>query len=508
MASTSAFGNAQPRDGQKGSTVTTQGNAVGITGFGGYVPRLRMERAAIAAAHKWMAPSLRGQAKGRRAFCSWDEDGVTMAVEAARDAVPARSWQRFNRVLLASTTLPFSDLQNAAIVSGALGLPEAVRALDIAHSQRAGTSALLEAFGLAAGQGDTLVVASERPRGKPASVQEIGFGAGAAAFTVGSEGVLATLLGSASVSANFVDHFRSTDNRYDYYWEERWIRDEGYLKQVPSAVKAALAQAGVGADAIDHFILPSPFKGIASAVAKKLGLRAGVEADALEEACGYTGAAHALLMLAAVLEKAKAGETILLVGFGQGCDALVLRVTDAIAGFRPVRGVSGALADAQPHDSYMRMLSYEGGIDLEWGMRAEKPIKTAHTEQWRSRDQLNAFVAGRCAKCGTVQFPQLSYCVNASCNAPSAQFEQVPLTDECCQVLTYTADWLSYHPAPPLYVGFVQFDNGARMLMEMVDVGAAGVDAGTPLRVVFRIKDVDKARGYPRYFWKATPLQA
>ena len=32
-----------------------------------------------------MAPSLRGLAKGQRAFCSWDEDSVTMAVEAARD---------------------------------------------------------------------------------------------------------------------------------------------------------------------------------------------------------------------------------------------------------------------------------------------------------------------------------------------------------------------------------------------------------------------------------------
>lgn len=480
-------------------------NAVGITGFGGYVPRLRMERAAIAAAHQWMAPSLRGLAKGRRAFCSWDEDSVTMAVEAARDAVPARAWQGFERVLLASTTLPFSDLQNSALVAGALGLRENTRAMDVAHSQRVGTTALLEAL---LGDANALVIASERPRGKPASTQEISFGAGAAAFTVGRERVLATLLGSASVTAGFVDHFRSADNRYDYYWEERWIRDEGYLKLVPGAIATALDQAQIAPAHINHFILPSPFRGTAATVARTLGLPAGAEADALDGSCGYTGAAHALLMLAATLEKAKAGETILVVGFGQGCDALVLRVTDAIADFKPVRGVSGALADAQAHDSYLRMASYEGSIDLEWGMRAEKPIKTAHTEQWRSRDQLSAFVAGRCAQCGTVQFPQLAYCVNAECHAPSEQFEQVPLADERCEVLTYTADWLSYHPAPPLYVGFAQFDNGARLLMEMVDVSAAGIEKGTPLRVVYRIKDVDKARGYPRYFWKATPIQA
>ena len=41
-----------------------------------------------------------------------------------------------------------------------------------------------------------------------------------------------------------------------------------------------------------------------------------------------------------------------------------------------------------------------------------------------------------------------------------------------------------------------------------VRAGVDWLEVGTPLRIVHRIKDVDKARGYPRYFWKATPLQA
>ena len=486
--------------------MVTSASAYGITGFGGYVPRLRMERSAIAAAHKWMAPALRSQAKGRRAFCSWDEDSVTMAVEAARDALLAHQVAMIDCLSFASTTMPFADLQNAAIIAGALGLRQDIGTLDIGQSQRAGTSALMAAFRDTSGP--ALVVASDRPRGKPASTQEIGFGAGAAAFTLGTDGVLATLEGSASSTALFVDHFRSADGKYDYYWEERWIRDEGYMKIVPGAVKAALADAGVSADAVKHFILPTPFKGVASALARKLGLAAAAEAGALEEDVGYCGSAHGLVMLARVLESASAGDVVLLVGFGQGCDVLVLRVTDAIAGFKPKRGVSGAMVDGQSHADYLRMLSYDDGIDLEWGMRSEKVLKTAFTEQYRSSEQLGRFVAGKCAKCGTFQFPQLPYCANPQCNAPQAQFEQVSLTEEPAQVLTYTADWLSYHPAPPLYVGFVQFANGARVLMEMVEVDAKGVEAGMPLRAVFRVKDVDRARGYPRYFWKMTPIQA
>ena len=46
---------------------------------------------------------------------------------------------------------------------------------------------------------------------------------------------------------------------------------------------------------------------------------------------------------------------------------------------------------------------------------------------------------------------------------PRAQFEQQSLRDEPAAVMTWTSDWLSYYPAPPLYVGFVQFRNGARL---------------------------------------------
>jgi uncharacterized OB-fold protein len=64
---------------------------------------------------------------------------------------------------------------------------------------------------------------------------------------------------------------------------------------------------------------------------------------------------------------------------------------------------------------------------------------------------------------------------------------------------------LTYHPSPPLYVGFAQFDVGARLLMEFVDVDPAAFGVGTRLQMRFRIKESDQTRGYYRYFWKAAP---
>ncbi len=474
----------------------------GITRYGAYVPRLRIDRAIIADAHKWMAPGLKGQAKGSRAFTSWDEDAITMAVEAARDALGAGDATGIDALRLASTNLPYADLQNASVVARAIGAPDGIATSDAAGSQRAGTSALLQAL---RGTQPTLVIGSDNPTGKPASTQELSFGAGAAAFKVSGENIIARLVGAATVNSVFVDHFRAADAETDYIWEERWVRDEGYGRIVPAAVKAALADAQLAIGDIEHFVMPSYLKGAADAVAKKLKFT-GTVAGGLEDGVGYAGAAHALLMLAAALEKAQPGERILLVGFGQGADALIFQATDAIASAKPARGVSGAIADALPTDSYLRMLSFYNGIEPEWGMRSEKSAKTPLTEQYRSADQMESFNAGKCGDCGAVQFPQLQYCVK--CHAPSERFEDVTLRDAPAKVLTSTADWLSYHPAPPLYVGFVQFDNGVRMLMEMVDIGKAGVDTDTPLRMVYRIKEKDRQRGYNRYFWKSTPLSA
>ena len=475
---------------------------LGISRYGAYVPRLRLDRAAIAAAHGWMAPGLRGQAKGSRAFTSWDEDAITMGVEAARDALADASPAGLRAVRLASTSLPYADLQNAAIVASAIGAPGDVATSDSAGSQRAGTSALLQAL---QGTAPALVIASDNPFAKPASGQEMSFGAGAAAFVLSDTDVVARLIGSASVTSVFVDHFRAAEAASDYGWEERWVRDEGYARIVPQAVKAALTQAQLSMADIQHFVMPSYLKGAAEMVAKGLKF-GGAVAGGLEDGVGYAGAAHALLMFAATLERAQPGERIMLVGFGQGADVLIFQATDGIAANRPARGVAGSIADALPTDSYLRMLSFYGGLDAEWGMRSEKSAKTALTEQYRSAGQMEGFNAGHCGACGAVQFPQLQYCVQ--CHAPSEQFTPVSLKDQVAEVLTSTADWLSYHASPPLWVGFVRFDNGARVLMEMVDIGKGGIDTGDKVRMVFRIKEKDRQRGYNRYFWKSTPLSA
>jgi len=475
----------------------------GIRSFAAYVPRLRMERAAIAAAHAWALPGLRSQAKGERSFCSWDEDSITLSVEALRACLRGAPAGRIGALSFASTTAVFADLQNAAFIAAAAGLEGAgTSTLDACGSLRSGTTALLRALE-AAGAGDAAVVAADDRHAKPGSVQEMQYGAGSCAVLVSREALIARYLGGTSSASPFVDHFRAQGHKYDYQWEERWIRDEGYLKIVPEAVGRLFAQTGVSGAAIDFFCLPATIAGVAPAVAKQLKIRPEAVVDNLAARCGDTGAAHPLLLLAAALEAAKPGQRILVVGFGAGCDALLFEATEALASYRSAAPVSATLARGVTERNYTKLLSFSGELELDWGMRAETDQKTALTQLYRAREQVMSFIGAQCAGCGAIQFPRMPACVKCGSTAPMAA---APLADAPAKVATFTADWLMFYPSPPLYVGLVQFDNGARVLMEMVDVDPANFDVGTPLRMVFRVKEQDALRHYNRYFWKAAPL--
>ena len=479
---------------------------IGITAYGGYVPRLRLSRQAVAQANAWYVPQF-ARAKGTRAYANWDEDSLTMAVAAARDCLgPGEDRRHVRALMLASNTLPFAERLNAAVAAGALTLDEDIDALDLGGTQRIALSALAQALArVQAGGGDTLVLAADQRRTRAASAQELAYGDGAAAVVVGRERVLAEHLGSGTVTADFVDHFRATGEDIDYHWEERWVRDEGIAKLVPRAVQAALGQAGVPAGEVDHFIFPSTFAKMDVQLARACGIRAEAVVDALNDSVGDTGAPHGLLLLAHLLERAQPGQVIVLAQFGSGAQALVFRVTDAITGFRPARGVSGWLARGVEDPHYTRFLSFKGQLMLERGMRGEQDRKTALSTAWRHRQALLGLVAGRCEVTGSVHFPptRLSY-------DPQPRLDtQKPwkLADRPARVLSWSAEYLSWHPSPPHHYGQIDFEGGGRLLMDFTDLDVGEVDTGTPMEMVFRIKDVDERRGYTRYFWKATPVR-
>jgi len=482
----------------------------GITAYGAYLPRRRLQRKAVAEANKWFAPGLAGSAKGERAMANYDEDAVTLAVEAGRDCLPAsdptRGRGHIDAVYFASTSMPFSDRQNAGIVAAALQLPEDISSADVTSSQRAGLSALALALdGVSGGRlRAPLVVAGERRKARAASPQELSFGDAAAAMTFGTDKVIAKYLGGHSRTLDFVDHFRGEGEEFDYGWEERWIRDEGYGKIVPAAIMAALEKTGVAAADIAHFILPCPFAKLDQSIAKQCGIDPARTRDNLAASVGDSGSAHALLMLVHALESAKPGEKILVAQFGQGCDVVLFEATDAIADVPKRNAVSGSLARRKEETNYLKYLAFNGLIELEKGMRAEVDKRTALSVLYRKNDMLLGLVGGKCRVCGTAQFPKTRVCVGPNCGAVDSQ-DDYGFSERQGTVLSWSADFLTYSVDPPNHYGMITFAEGGRLMADITDVEQGQIDTGAKVRMSFRVKDRDEKRGFVRYFWKAVP---
>ncbi|HYE46772.1 MAG TPA: OB-fold domain-containing protein, partial [Caulobacter sp.] len=80
-----------------------------------------------------------------------------------------------------------------------------------------------------------------------------------------------------------------------------------------------------------------------------------------------------------------------------------------------------------------------------------------------------------------------------------------PFAERKASVLTYSADFLTYSMSPPNHYGTIVFEGGGRIFMDITDVEQGDVDTGLPVKMVFRLKEVDEKRGFRRYFWKAAP---
>jgi len=471
----------------------------GVLATSRYVPRLRLERSAMLAQHQWMAPGLRSLARGQRSMAAWDEDSITMAVQCGRQLLAALPGCTPSALALASTTLPFAERLNAAVVAAALGLQEHAAVRDAGGSVRAGLSELVAALGEPAGSPPRLVLAADRRLARPASTQEMIQGDGAAGAVVGTGAALATVVGRARAHADFVDRFRESAHEHDYAWEERWVREEGYLKIALGVLQRCLADAGVAPAEVAHFALPAPLPRIGQALARQLGLPAQSVVDPAHESTGDLGTAQPLALLDAALREAAPGALVLVAAFGSGCDALLLR--------RTAQPCPGPVPDAgRSETSYLKYLSYTGQIALEWGMRAEMDNRTALSAAWREHARTARLQGGRCSACGTLQFPATGLCVQPDCRAQGT-LEPESLVDVPARVLSHTSDYLAYCPSPPFQFGHVDFDGGARVLMEFADADAGELAVGMPLRMVYRIKEFDRARGFRRYFWKATPVR-
>jgi len=478
---------------------------VGIVSYGGYIPRKRLSRMAVAQSMGWFASGLMGAAKGERSMANWDEDCLTMAVAAGQDALVGIDKAKMDGVYMASTTFPFMDRDNAGVVKCALNLKDDILTADFASSQKAGPTALMTALEAVKGgdRHNILVAASDKRITKAASNEEMQFGHGAGAMVVGDENIIAEYLGGYTTSLDFVDHYRGEGAKFDYNWEQRWVRDEGFSKIYPEVFEGVLKKTGVEIGDVSKMIFPCIFDRIQAKLGASVGAKPEQLADLLHGEVGECGTAHALIMLAKELETANPGDILMVAGIGQGAAAMMFRVTDNIKSLAPRAGVSGCLANKSEEDSYTKWLQYNGLIQTDMGGRGDTDNRTGLSSLYRNRKFILGFVGGKCKECGTPQLPPKRICVKPGCGAVDSledyEFANIP-----AKIVTFTADNLAASLDPPAIYGMIQFEGGGRILTDFTDCALDDIEVGVAMKMTFRKTYQDDKRGFTGYFWKAT----
>jgi len=459
----------------------------GIQAAAGYVPRYRLPREVIA--KEWGQPS----AGGEKAVANHDEDSLTMALNAAL-ALRGTSAPP-DAVFFASTTSPWAEKQGAPTIAAVLDLPGAVRTLDFGDTLRAGTSAILAALdAVAGGARSVLVAAGDTRLGEPDSPAEQSYGDAGAALLIGGGPGAAEIVATHSVADELVGTWRTQDQEFPRSFPGAFEAKFGYARALGEAIKGVLTKAKVAPQQLATVILPASSPRAPQGVAKALGLDPKAQLqDSFWTTVGDTGAAQPLLMLAAALERAKTGDLILVCGYGDGADAILLRATGSAPA--AAASVSKQIEVKRTLPSYGRFARFRKLVKKESGAAdVSSPVVL-----WRDRKELLPLYGGRCPKCSTVQFPKHRVCIECG---HGGGLEDQKLT-RSGTLFTFTNDFLFESPDPPVTHAVVDLDGGGRIYLQLTDCDAERVEIDMPLELTFR--KLHEGGGFHNYFWKARP---
>jgi len=475
---------------------------VGITSYGAYVPLYRLNRVEIGRA--WDIPA----APGERAVANYDEDSLTMAVEAARDCVRGIDTESIDGLFLASTTSPYKDKQAAATIAMVLGMNRESLTMDFSGSLRCGTNALRAAVdAVRSGSASSiLVIASEMRLGHPAGANEISFGDGAAAVLIGSKAVIAEVEGSHSIYEELQDFWRSDRDLFVRSAEDRFIVDVGYNKVVPAAVTGALKKFNLTPKDFSTCVLYVPSQRQVGALVKRLGFDPKTQSkDTLFSSVGDAGSAMPMMSLVQALEEAAAGNRIMLVAYGNGCDVFSLKITNDIeeVKVKDKMGISRCLESKKMLSNYNRYLRWRELVTVQPPARPPIEYRLPGPQAlWKENEKELRLRGTKCKKCGTPQYPPQRVCVN--CRAKD-NFEYCSFLDKKAKVFSFCHDHLMATIDPPVTVAVLDFEGGGRMLTDMTDRDPAECKVGMSVEPTFR--KLYYVGGIYNYWWKCRPAR-
>ncbi len=426
----------------------------------------------------------------------WDEDEVTMALEALQRALEMAPAGGEPRLLIAASSSARHPVAQTLAQALGLGSTEAV---DIQGNSHAAVEALLVGLETAgSGEGRVLVVSSDALRGAPDDPFEHGLGAGAAAFVLGPGG-------GAEVRA------RATETTEDLVGPREDA--QGFLRAGASpdagvAAMGRLARAAAG-DAANEVagVACHEWDGrtareaLSSVLPKEL-----TEAGAVRFA-GYTGSSSPMLNLVVALGDARVGQTILMVGHGAGRTTGVLwRVTAKVPGVGIVTGEPKPNRRYLTYPEYLRLRGSLANptVNRQTALGAYVPLATYQA----AVGQRYRLIGQVCTKCHAKVFPP-----KASCPSCGGEALQPHALNPRGRLHSFTiiargaapTEFLEQQEAQGEYaIGLVQLEDGPRITAQITDVEPGALEVEMPVGLVLR--KLYRQEGIVRYGMKFRPL--
>ena len=474
---------------------------VGIVSYGAYIPIYRLSRESIASV--WGGSLGRGE----KAVANADEDSITMAVEAVLDCLTGIDRQVVDGLYLASTTTPYREKQSASIIRAATDLREEITTIDFANSLRGATNAMSAATNaVKAGEAKrVMVVASDCRLPAPKSEFEPIFGDGSAAFLLGDSEVAVSIEGSYTLSSEFYDIWRKENDTHPIAWEDRFIREEGYQKILPQAVKELMKKYKMSPKDFTKAVFYAPDSRIHATLATIMGFDPKTQVqDPMFNSLGNTGCAFAPMMLVAALEDAKPGDKLLFATYGDGADAYILQVNEQIEKIRDRRGIKRHLASKLPLPSYGLYLQMRNLVEVTPDARPRR--RSTLPFVWRDRKMFYSLYGQKCKSCGEIQYPKQRVCIYCQTRD---NFEDVRLSDKRGNLFTYSMDDRAMEIVLPKVISIVDLEGGGRFYCSLTDRDTEKVDVNMPVELTFRmfLDGTIEGSGFRNYMWRARPIR-
>jgi hydroxymethylglutaryl-CoA synthase len=475
---------------------------IGIKSYGAYLPKYMLPRESIGKA--WDFPVV----PGTKAVAMEDEDSLTMSVEAGLDCLEGIDPKTVDGIFFASTTQVYTEKDSASLIATVLDMREDILTADFTDSTKAGTTALTRALDTIKANENIksiLVVAADTRMPEPSTMWEFGFADGAAALLVADEeNIPISIDDYYSVSANTTGPWKRADKDEFIRTFEVKMDAMFYTQSMTKAMSELLKRNGLKPEDINIAAYYYNNPRMHSTISKIMKFGQGVAQNSIFFQVGDTGTPMPFMLLIASLRRPKQDDKIIMAGFGDGADAVLMQVRDKDG----VRQIGKGRMGFVGHQKSMAILkNYNKFIEFKELLNKDRyKRKSSAVTLWRDTASVYKWYGLKCKNCGTVQYPDLMRTCSF-CRADD-QLEHVKLSKKGT-IFTFTLDHLvgGAYLNTPVPRCVIDLEGGGRVLVNMTEIEKPEENVKIGMEVEMTFRKEHEGAEFKNYYWKCRPVR-